>query len=372
MKLTVFEDLDEARDIWSRLQDAGVCSYFQMHQWLSAWQDHVGQPMAVRPRVVVVSNSDDEPLALLPLGLQVTRVGTALRWLGGETSAYLGPVLRVPALANFDMQTLDRIFDALPGHGVQADYVDLDRQPAMFGEHCNPFANYRSEPNGMQCHITRLAGDWATYYAEKRSSRTRHKDRNRLRQLERHGDVAFEIASSPADINALMDRLILEKSRQFRKLGVKNVFETDGVASLFRDVALGSLGDGSVRLFAITLNGDPIAISYNVIHRSEIHGVFLCYADNAVTRLGPGTLLLHRVFAWCFANGITSFDFSLGDQDYKRQWCETTNPLYRSLWPITRKGAMHVQSIRAARSLRSAVKSSPALSTLARRLVKAG
>jgi CelD/BcsL family acetyltransferase involved in cellulose biosynthesis len=374
MKLTIVNDLVSAEAMWRRLETTGICSYYQTFDWLAAWQRHVGQSSAVSPRIVILTSADDTdaPLALLPFGLRATSAGKGLQWLGCEASSYLGPILTPEGVKILDEAALDRIFEVLPAHGVEADYVDLDCQPENVGGHRNPFAFFRSEPKGLRSHLTALSGDWASYYAQKRSSKTRQKDRNRLKQMRQCGEVAFEIASSPGDIRSLTDRLIVEKTRQFNQLGVKNVFQDSRVEALFRDVALQGAAQGHIKLFAITLDGDPTAIAYCAVHRAEFHGIFLCYMENDVTRLGPGTVLLHEIFEWCFANGIRTFDFSVGDQDYKRHWCETANPLHRSLWPVTRRGTLFVQSTRMTERLKSKVKSSATLSQLARRFARAG
>jgi CelD/BcsL family acetyltransferase involved in cellulose biosynthesis len=374
MKLTVIHDLVEAEAVWRDLEATSVCSYYQTYDWLSAWMCHVGESSAISPRIVLLSHDDDvaHHLALLPLGLRQSGAGRGLQWLGCQASSYLGPILTEDALGHLDEASLDRLFEALPAHGIEADYVDLDCQPEQIGGYRNPFALYRSEPTGQRSHLTALAGDWASYYAKKRSNKTRQKDRNRLRQIRQYGEVAFKMASSPDEIRILIDRLIVEKTRQFNQLGVRNVFQDRRIEVLFRDVALVDSTDGPIKLFAVTLDDDPIAIAYCAVHRAEMHGIFLCYMDNEVTRLGPGTVLLHHIFEWSFAKGIRSFDFSIGDQDYKRHWCETANPLHRSLWPITRRGTFYVQSTKMTECLKSKMRSSATVTQWARRFARTG
>lgn len=371
MKLVVMDTMVGAEAIWRQLEASGACSYYQTYDWLSAWQQHVGENAAVSPRIVRLSDDRDNVLALLPFGLRSRSGGKSLHWLGHDVSSYLGPILTPDGVNALDHAALDAVFSMLPEHGLEADYVDLDKQPAFLGDHANPFASYKSDPTGLRSHVTHLAGDWDAYYAKKRSSKTRQKDRNRLKQMRQHGEVAFKIASSPEEIQSLTERLISEKTRQFHKLGAKNIFEDNRVADLFRDVALRS-ADKGVKLFAITLSGDPIAIAYCAIHRDEFHGIFLCYMENEVTRLGPGTVLLHEIFEWCFKNGIRTFDFSVGDQSYKDHWCETSYPLYRSFWPVTPLGMLSVQPMKMAMRLKAKVKSSETFAQLARRLPRRG
>jgi len=367
--LTCFDNLTAAEETWRRFEQGGICSFFQTYDWLVAWYECLGRNN-ITPQIVAVRDHQNSDLALLPMAIKPGRWARGLIWLGSDTSIYQGPILTQRGIEAIDDTFIEKLFSRIRKEVFDFDYADLDRQPAYFGDHANPFASHKASSKNAHAHSTHLVGDWATYYASKRSGKTRREERRKLTKLKQVGEVDFTIASSPDHINALMDELIREKSRQFRELGVKNAFGNERRCALFRTAALKLAADDRVQLSAITLDGKPISINYAVIHNGEYQGIFLCHAGDHIRKFGPGMMLIHRIFQWCFANGIEHYDFSVGDHDYKSRWCEKANPLSRSIWPATPRGRPYAWFAKLSLSLEKTVKSSPSLSRIANRILK--
>ena len=66
--------------------------------------------------------------------------------------------------------------------------------------------------NASGAHLTHLGSDWNAFYAEKRSSATRQRDRNKRKRLSRFGETRFVNPGTAAEISdtldALMDRIV--------------------------------------------------------------------------------------------------------------------------------------------------------------------
>src|SRR4029078_13663025 len=56
--------------------------------------------------------------------------------------------------------------------------------------------------------------------------------------------------------------------------------------------------------------------------------VLASYSDGPVSRYGPGAAHLHELMRYAIGRGCTLFDFTIGDETYKRDWCELVLKLY--------------------------------------------
>jgi len=56
--------------------------------------------------------------------------------------------------------------------------------------------------------------------------------------------------------------------------------------------------------------------------------VLASYADSEVAQYGPGVLHLRELLAYAINRGLECFDFSIGDEPYKLDWCDTVLKLY--------------------------------------------
>src|SRR4029079_15576117 len=52
----------------------------------------------------------------------------------------------------------------------------------------------------------------------------------------------------------------------------------------------------------------------------------------------PGNLLTENLMEWSFAQGIEAFDFGVGDEDYKLEYCDVVIPLHIKTIRVTIKG----------------------------------
>ena len=55
----------------------------------------------------------------------------------------------------------------------------------------------------------------------------------------------------------------------------------------------------------------------------------------------PGRLLLENLIKWSIEKGIRVFDFTIGDEDYKKVWTNSVITLSVSVNPVTIKGVIY-------------------------------
>src|SRR5262249_35146370 len=55
-------------------------------------------------------------------------------------------------------------------------------------------------------------------------------------------------------------------------------------------------------------------------------------------KYSPSRLLFDRVFQWCIAQKLKIYDFGIGDEDYKDEYCDRSISLYEASIPTSTKG----------------------------------
>jgi CelD/BcsL family acetyltransferase involved in cellulose biosynthesis len=85
------------------------------------------------------------------------------------------------------------------------------------------------------------------------------------------------------------------------------------------------------------------------------------YQDGDIARFGPGRAHLHELLRQTIERGFRCFDFTIGDEPYKRDWCDTEMKLYDYLAAATMRGRLVVATTTALRRLKRFIKQTPAL-----------
>jgi CelD/BcsL family acetyltransferase involved in cellulose biosynthesis len=384
LELTVHDDLESIEQEWRQFADHADCTPFQTYEWLSAWCRHVGRRSRVRPAVVIGRGDNGEPLFLFPLAVEPGAVRW-LTWLGSDLCDYNAPLLakgysaRVPA-EEFPAlwRDIGRALQLRPGH--RFDLVALTKMPAMVGGQSNPFMALTVGLNPSHAYVTDLRASWDEYYQAKRSSATRRRDRTKLKRLAEFGAVRFVTPQEPGDIARTVNTLAVQKAGALARMGVANMFARPGWSDFFIDLATDPRTRNLVHVSRLDAGPIPAAINLGLNFRDCYYHVLASYDDGETARFGPGAAHLRELLRYAIERGLARFDFTIGDEGYKREWSDTTVPLYDHVAAADLRGFPAAVLMRAIRRTKRMIKQNEMLwsavsrlrAALARRSTDAG
>jgi CelD/BcsL family acetyltransferase involved in cellulose biosynthesis len=364
--LSLHDDLASIEQDWRAFEERADCTVFQTFDWLSTWLRNIGQREGAKP-AIVIGRHQGAILFVMPFALDTNGRARRITWLGSGLCNYNGPLLardfarRVSSIQFMqvwgDVQKLLR-------DRLDHDMIDLEKMPDVIGEQANPFCALRVTPHVNNAYLTTLVGDWETYYAAKRSSSTRRSDRKKQRRLAEFGELRFITAGHRDDIVRTLDALIEEKTSAYAKLGVDNMFELPGYRDFFLDLATGS---SLAHLSRVDVGDDVAAANFGLVFRGTYIYFLAGYNDGEVGRFGPGAFQLMEMLRYSIERGLKVFDFTIGDEPYKHDWCDAEMRLYEFVSPATLRGWLVVTPAMAMRSLKRHVRQTPAIWAIVRK-----
>lgn len=365
--MLVFDGIAKAERHWRELEASGCCFVFQTYDWLVSWQHTVGEAAGIQPCIVWVGTEAGDGLMLLPLGIERVRGCRVLVWLGAPLADYRCPILApegADILNSFGQTLWPMILAQLPS----IDYLHMTVQPASIGEQANPFLQlpHRTLPYGT--HATALEGDWQSFYSAKRSSKSRNTERRKAKKLMALGQLSFKIATSPASCEPMLEALFAQKSMRFAAQGVADPLAMPGVQAFVRDLTRTKVGEGQIQLAALQLDDRIIAVHWGAVYRGRFYFLLPALDVGETARHSPGGLLINNLLEWAFSEGLTLFDFTIGDEPYKTHWCEQQEPLCETLIAINIRGRIAVAALRSDALIRHEIRSRPWLYDLAANL----
>lgn len=357
--LDIRTDLAAAEDEWRAFEQTADRSPFQRFDWLKQWQVHIGERRRTVPAIVFGRLPDQELLFILPLAVERRRGGRRLSWLGTERCDYNGPLLapRFSDLA-LDWRALwPRIIDALRRTaGLRFDLVDLTKMPEWIGPQPNPMLVLPTVRNANDAHVATLGTDWEAFYRDKRSSSSRKVQRKQLNRMAEHGPVRFARPSERGDINQTIDTLIAQKKRALQRMGADDMFEIPGVREFYHGVATDPALRDLVDVSRLDIGEEVGAASIGLIDRGRYYLILSSYNDGPVSRHGPGRAHLLELLRAATEAGLTTFDFTIGNEPYKLDWCDIRVPLFDHLSAASLRGGLLRPTIAAGRGLRRSIR----------------
>jgi CelD/BcsL family acetyltransferase involved in cellulose biosynthesis len=364
--LRLYSDLAEVRDQWKAFERDADRTVFQSFDWLAAWQRHIGAGRGTVPAIVLGRDSDGELLFILQLAIEPQRSVRRLAWLGEQLCDYNAPLLGPQFSARmsaerFALAWRDVIALLRADPRLRFDLIDLQKMPETVGAQRNPFLDLavRAHPSGA--YVANLGRDWETFYAAKRSSATRKRERRQLKQLAEHGEVRFVNVEEHDDIERTLTTLIEQKSRAFARMGVENLFARAGRREFFQAIAADPGLREVVHVSRLDVGTTMAATNVGLKFRDCYYLILSSYDDGDLARFGPGRAHLNELLRHAIECGLARFDFTVGDEPYKRDWSDLELKLFDYVAAVTLRGVAMMAMTRAYRSTKRFIKQSPIL-----------
>lgn len=366
IRFSVYEDLAAIERDWRAFEAQADGTVFQSFNYLATWRRHIGALTGERPAIVVGRDGTGAILLLLPLAVRADGFARELTWLGSELCDYNGPLLAVNFSACVDRARFLELWREIVAKlqarpRLRCDVIALDKMPDLVGAQSNPMRYLGGTLNPSGAYLTHLSGDWQTFYTDKRSSATRRRDRTKRKKLSEFGDVTFVNPASEGDVLQSLNTLMAQKARSFARMGVANLFAKPGHADFYRALATDAATRSLVHVSRLDVGGKAAAVNLGLIFRGRYYHLLASYSGCDLSRFGPGAAHLHDLLHYAIDHGCTIFDFTIGDERYKRDWCDTELLLYDYIAPVTWRGTLVAMPRQAAQRLKRWIKQTPAL-----------
>lgn len=369
IRFTVHEDPARIAGEWQVFERAADGTVFQTYEWLACWQRHIGQRQGVRP-AIVFGRDVTGPLFLLPFAVRPVHFTRRLEWLGSDLCDYNGPLLAPRFAARVDRARFLALWRAIAQclqsePHLHFDLVRLTKMPDEVGSQPNPILALGATIHPSGAYLTRLSGDWDAFYTAKRSASTRRRDRTKRKRLAEFGEVRLVTPNSKDESTQTLDLLMEQKARSFARMGVANLFANPGYADFYRALARDPASRKIAHVSRLDVGATAAAINLGLIHRGRYYHLLASYNDGEVSRFGPGMAHLHYLMRYAIEHDCNAFDFTIGDEGYKRDWSDSELTLYDHVAAATLRGALVALPMTAWLRLKRWIKQTPFLWRLA-------
>ena len=360
--LAVYASMQDIESEWRTFERTADRTPFQSFDWLEKWQRHIGSKRGTRPAIVVGRAADGCTLLILPLVIERGRFGARLTWLGSDRCDYNAPLL-APGFSDLGLDWIAvwrRIKQSiLANRSLRFDVVDFDKMPAFVGGQPNPLVALRTTPNANEAHIATLGDDWNAFYRTTRSSSSRKSQRKQLNRLADNGPVRFRTCETPQQIAETLSILVHQKQRALARMGADDIFDSPGARDFYADVTSDPAMSDMIHLSRFDVGAEVGATSVGLIFRDRYYLILSSYNDGEMSRHGPGRAHLIELLRFATERGTAQFDFTIGNEPYKLDWCDIQVRLFDHLSSQTAIGNLTQLPIAVSRLIRRWIRRDP-------------
>ncbi|MHB2265568.1 GNAT family N-acetyltransferase [Aliihoeflea sp. PC F10.4] len=341
--------------------DQRVTGAAQTPLWYETWLRTSGQT-----GYIVWLFGKGQPVAALPLATTRRNGLSVLEFAGGGHAngnfcPSSQPDLHVPAKA---------LGQAVKAVVPAALMLSLERQHSVLAGQENFLADLATRSSGNIALAASLEGGFPGLLERANGKKKSKKRRMQFRRFEEAGGTELKTAATAAEVDEIIDAFFRMKRARFEKAGIPDVFAEPHIQKFWRELFVASLGDpaGPFSLEMLSVGGTPRAITGSSLLVDRSICEFGAIEDDDLTSTSPGEFLAYSNIETACAKGRSYYDFSVGDEAYKRSWCDTEITHFDVVLPLSTVGRMAVAGSNLFADAKQRVKSNPQLLKAAKAL----
>jgi CelD/BcsL family acetyltransferase involved in cellulose biosynthesis len=345
-------DAEEAYPLWELFSSTDPFGVAQMLAWVRCWEECVNSDI-----IVATVTCSDKVILLLPLEVIRERGTVIARYVGGVHANANFPLLKSDAVHQITPDIVQSLFAAIKRARPKLDVLLLTRQLRDLAGIANPLLCFGSSESPNLSLSFKLGPDFEALAKERGWSRKQKKMRNQARRLEDRGGWTCVKSNSAEVALQLMDTFFALKAARFKEFGQRNTFGEENVKSFFRSLFKEASGSPTPEflLDGLNVNGELLAVSGSVFKHGTVVVEFGA-VDGTETSLSPGDFLYYQLIKRSCADGYQCFDFGVGDEPYKRSWCDIETHHQDSTYAFTLKGRAYAATFRLAVASKRTIK----------------
>ena len=329
----------------------------QSPDWIDAWARHCNPDILCLTWTAQGRIQSALCLEVVPGGL--TRVA---RIVGGSHANGNFPALRDRRPLEFDQIDVRALAKAVRDVRPDVDLLLMERFAQRFEGSENPFHPVRSWQSPNPALAIDLSPGFDGVLARASGKRKRKKHRSQIRKFELAGGHRRITANGRDDVERLLADFFRLKSARLKAMGVADAFGDEKVRAFFRDL-FGAAAETTTRpdflLQALEVGGIVRAVTGSSRTPTSIVCDFAAIAEDELASSSPGDFLFFENIREACDDGLSVFDFSVGDEGYKRQWCDIETWQFDVALPLSAKGRLAVAARQGLAGVKRFAKSNP-------------
>lgn len=338
----------------------------QSAHWVQNWVEQL-QPDSL------IACICEQGRPVFALALEIARAGPfrIARFMGGSHANGNFPATSPAWLASGDRSAVQTLAEAIAAARPDIDALVLERSVTDLDGHANPllFLPHAQSPN-IALSVD-LRNGFDAVLGQSSARRKRKKHRSQTRKFEAAGGFRRIVAQSADETRRLMDAFLDMKAKRFRAMGVADVFEDDGIRNFFHALFTRPPGDAPIfTLEGLEVGGKLRAVTGTSRCGRRLICEFGGIHDDELAPASPGEFLFYENIQQACETGYDIYDFGVGDEPYKRLWCDIESHHVDIVMPLSAKGRLYTTGLKATARLKATIKNSPIAWRLAKSLRK--
>ena len=329
-KIKIFHEFNnDLEKIWKNFETESSNYCFQSYYWLKNWYLNLENKKKIEIFNVLVYD-DDRLISILPLSIENNKGIKFLKWQGGDRSDYMcGLFSKSILLKKTDFFYLWKL---IKKDISSFDIVYFEKQPKFIENLINPFVSYFKVFKDSFSSSVILEDTFEVFQKKNLKKKFIDDTKRRLNNLNKNGKIKFNIYNN-LDKNKqkkITQEILNQKTLRVKDLKLKNIFDQKS-QDFYLNFDNSNFNNGYLHISSLELNGELISLHWGVVYKKIFYHLMPSISKSEYMKYSPGRILLQYLIKWSIDNNIKKLDFTIGDEQYKKDWSNRNEFLFSYL-----------------------------------------
>jgi len=326
-EIKIFNNFDSnIETIWDEFEKESNNYCFQNFYWLKNWHLNLNNKTNIKIFNVLVYQSK-KIVMIVPLCVEKKNGLKILKWQGGNRSDYMGCLLT----PNFSIEKKNfiEIWKKIKKEIKLFDIIYFQRQPKKILDNINPFFYYLKNYEDYVTNSIALEEDFNIFLNKNIKNKFISDTKRRINGLEKIGKLEFKIIDNTLDlkIRSTIEKIFTEKALRLKKYNLKNPFNEEA-KKFYLNFKNQFFKNGYSHLSKLVVGETIISYHWGVVYKNVFYHLVPTITDSEYIKYAPGRIHLQNLIKWATSQNILKFDFTIGDEQYKKDWANSSEHLY--------------------------------------------
>lgn len=264
---------------------------------------------------IIVLKENNEPILVAPLYIQKKFTIKILKWLSCETIDFNIPICDFKYLHE-KSEEINKVFlKAL--NSLSFDILMFDKFPEFVLETENLFLKNFLKKYSISCYFDGKE-ETETFYINKTNSKIRQTDRRKLKKITNNEKIYYEKTNITKENFEIFEKLVKDKFTQYFYKNTKT-FNTDKVKMFYFNVVNDKEKNFKLIIHKMKVKNTVISIIFGIEQFNSFYYLIPYIPVSPVYKFSPGRFHIKELLDF-YKKKKMNFDFTAGDEKYKKQW----------------------------------------------------
>jgi CelD/BcsL family acetyltransferase involved in cellulose biosynthesis len=324
----------ELHEKWLSIENDSDLYIYQRYSWNQYWSDIYVDIYDFR---IVVVEDHGIPVVIYPFCINKKGIIRFLCFIGGVQSDYLMPVCKAcyyhsKKIWTFILKKID----------VRYDLMSFEKIPQNVNGIYNNFLSVIKPEKCGQSHGLILP-DTLDGLDNLLKRSFRNDTKRQLRRIMKLGDVKFEkIDINGSEFQSCMNISIQQKTKRTKNSQGLSLFDDELFRDFYKRLFLLKDENLTVDYSILTLNNQVLATHLGFYDKKRYYFILPTIEGGEWSVYSCGKILIDYLLEFSIKQGHSYFDFTIGDESYKDDWCNDVMDWYSYKKHVTLKGFFYL------------------------------